>query len=125
MRISDWSSDVCSSDLAANRLASELPEGTPPGEVLMHWLKSAREADAARGVIWPMVDPAHVGKSGTAWPIFPNFQLGHDVKNALCYNFKQHSKEPNKCCFEVAVNTLFSTGQEPQTERESHPDCEP
>src|SRR3546814_16390241 len=22
---------------AANRLASELPEGTPPGEVLMHW----------------------------------------------------------------------------------------
>src|SRR3546814_13664139 len=108
MRISDWSSDVCSSDLAANRLASELPEGTPPGEVLMHWLKSAREADAARGVIWPMVDPAHVGKSGTAWQIFPNFQIGHAVNNALCYNFKPHSDDPNKCCFEVAVYELFA-----------------
>ncbi|HEY9547327.1 MAG TPA: aromatic ring-hydroxylating dioxygenase subunit alpha [Solimonas sp.] len=106
---------------AANRLASELPEGTPPGEVLMHWLKSAREADAARGVIWPMVDPAHVGKSGTAWQIFPNFQIGHAVNNALCYNFKPHSDDPNKCCFEVAVYELFAKGEEPKTEWEYTP----
>ena len=42
---------------AALRLESELPEGTPAGEVLKHWLASARRDDAARGVIWPTVDP--------------------------------------------------------------------
>src|SRR3546814_1768955 len=68
--------------------------------------------------IWPMVDPAHVGKSGTAWQIFPNFQIGHAVNNALCYNFKPHSDDPNKCCFEVAVYELFAKGEEPKTEWE-------
>src|SRR3546814_10720233 len=71
--------------------------------------------------IWPMVDPAHVGKSGTAWQIFPNFQIGHAVNNALCYNFKPHSDDPNKCCFEVAVYELFAKGEEPKTEWEYTP----
>ena len=66
---------------AALRLVDELPEGTPADKVLKHWLDSARRDDAARGVIWPTVDPAHVGKSGTAWQIFPNFQIGHAVNN--------------------------------------------
>ena len=66
---------------AAVRLVDELPEGTPPDKVLKHWLDSARRDDAARGVIWPTVDPQHVGKSGTAWQIFPNFQIGHAVNN--------------------------------------------
>jgi len=110
---------------AANRLASELPEGTPPGEVLMHWLKTAREADAARGVIWPTVDPAHVGKSGTAWQIFPSFQIGHAVNNALCYNFKPYGDDPDKCIFEVAVYELFAKGEEPKTEWEYTPVGDP
>jgi phenylpropionate dioxygenase-like ring-hydroxylating dioxygenase large terminal subunit len=110
---------------AANRLADELPEGTPPGEVLMHWLKSARAADEARGVVWPVVDPAHVGKSGTAWQIFPNFQIGHAVNNALCYNFKPYGYDPNKCIFEVAVYELFAKGEEPQTEWEYTPVGDP
>jgi phenylpropionate dioxygenase-like ring-hydroxylating dioxygenase large terminal subunit len=110
---------------AANRLADELPEGTPPGEVLMHWLKSAREADAARGVVWPTIDPAHVGKSGTAWQIFPSFQIGHAVNNALCYNFKPHGYDPDRCIFEVAVYELFPQGAEPKTEWEYTPVGDP
>lgn len=101
---------------AALRLADELPEGTPPGEVLKHWLTSAKRDDEARGVVWPTVDPAHVGKSGTAWQIFPNFQIGHAVNNMLCYSARPYGYDPNKCIFEAAVYELFPKGQEPETQ---------
>ena len=101
---------------AALRLVNELPEGTPADKVLKHWLDSARRDDAAQGVIWPTVDPVQVGKSGTAWQIFPNFQIGHAVNNALCYGARPYGYDPNKCIFEVAVYQLFPKGSEPQTE---------
>jgi hypothetical protein len=101
---------------AALRLAKELPEGTPAEKVLKHWLESARRDDAARGVTWPTVDPQHVGKTGTAWQIFPNFQIGHGLNNALCYGARPYGYDPNKCIFEVAVYGLFPKGQEPKTE---------
>ena len=110
---------------AAQRLVDELPEGTPAGEVLMHWLASARRDDEARGVFWPKVDPAHVGKSGTAWQIFPSFQIGHAVNNMLCYNFKPHGYDPNQCIFEVAVYELYPKGEEPKTEWEYTPVGDP
>jgi nitrite reductase/ring-hydroxylating ferredoxin subunit len=100
---------------AALRLVDELPEGTPGGEVLQHWLRSARTHDAARGVVWPTVDPVHVGESGTAWQVFPNFQIGHAVNNMLCYNAKPYGYDPDKCIFEAAVYELFPTGEEPET----------
>ncbi len=110
---------------AALRLVDELPEGAPPDQVLKHWLESARRDDAARGVIWPSVDPAHVGKSGTAWQIFPNFQIGHAVNNALCYSFRPYGADPNKCYFEVAVYELFAEGEAPKAEWEYTPVGDP
>ena len=101
---------------ASLRLVDELPEGTPADKVLKHWLDSARRDDAARGVIWPTVDPAHVGQSGTAWQIFPNFQIGHAVNNMLCYGARPYGYDPNKCIFEAAVYELYPQGQEPTTE---------
>jgi phenylpropionate dioxygenase-like ring-hydroxylating dioxygenase large terminal subunit len=106
---------------AALRLVDELPEGTPAGEVLTHWLESARRDDAARGVIWPTVDPKHVGASGTAWQIFPNFQIGHAVNNSLCYSARPYGDDPDKCIFEAAVYELFPQGEEPSTEWEYCP----
>jgi len=103
---------------AALRLVDELPEGTAPEKVLKHWLDSARRDDAARGVVWPTVDPVHVGKSGTSWQIFPNFQIGHAVNNMLCYSARPYGYEPDKCIFEAAVYELFPKGQEPATEWE-------
>lgn len=103
---------------AARRLVDELPAGTPPGEVLKHWLASAKADDAARGVIWPDVPAEHVGKTGTAWQIFPNFQIGHAVNNALCYAARPYGDDPDKCIFEAAVYELFSEGEAPQTEWE-------
>jgi len=103
---------------AALRLKDELPAGTPPGEVLQHWLKTARADDEARGVFWPTVDPQHVGKTGTAWQVFPNFQIGHAVNNMLCYNARPYGYDPDKCIFEGAVYELFPEGQAPETEWE-------
>lgn len=109
---------------AANRLKDELPEGTPADQVLKHWIESARQADEARGVIWPTVDPAHVAASGTAWQVFPNFQIGHAVNNALCYSARPYGYNPDKCIFEAAVYELFPDGKEPQTEWEYSPATE-
>ena len=106
---------------AALRLVDELPEGTPRDKVLKHWLESARRDDEARGVIWPTVDPAHVGKSGTAWQIFPNFQIGHAVNNMLCYSARPYGYDPDKCIFEAAVYELYPKGEEPGTEWEYCP----
>lgn len=102
----------------SKRLKDELPEGTPPGEVLQYWLKEARRIDEERGVVWPTVDPEHVGKSGTAWQIFPNFQIGHAVNNMLCYSARPYKYDPNKCIFEGAVYELYPEGEEPETEWE-------
>jgi hypothetical protein len=71
------------------------------------------------------VDPAHVGASGTAWQIFPNFQIGHAVNNALCYSARPHGGDPGKCVFEVAVYQLFPQGDEPKTEWEYTPVGDP
>ncbi len=103
---------------AALRLADELPEGTPSDQVLRHWLSTARADDEARGVVWPTVDPEHVGKSGTAWQIFPNFQIGHAVNNALCYSARPYGNDPDWCIFEGAVYELFPPGEEPDTQWE-------
>ncbi len=101
---------------AALRLVDELPEGTPPDRVLKHWLESARRDDAARGVIWPSVDPGHIARSGTAWQVFPNFQIGHAVNNALCYSARPYGYDPDRCIFEAAALELFPRGEEPKTE---------
>jgi hypothetical protein len=101
---------------AAKRLVNELPEGTPADKVLKHWLESARRDDVARGVVWPTVDSQHVGASGTSWQIFPNFQIGHAVNNALCYSARPYGDDPDKCYFEASVFELFPKGQEPATE---------
>jgi phenylpropionate dioxygenase-like ring-hydroxylating dioxygenase large terminal subunit len=106
---------------AARRLVDELPEDTPPDQVLEHWLSSARRADAARGVIWPTIDPEHLAKSGTAWQIFPNFQIGQGLTSALCYCARPHGYDPDHCIFEVSVYELFPKGEEPRTEWEYTP----
>jgi nitrite reductase/ring-hydroxylating ferredoxin subunit len=101
---------------AANRLVDELPEGTPAAEVSKHWIMSARADDEARGVHWPVVDPVHTGKAGTAWQVFPNFQIGHAVNNMLCYMARPYGGNPDKCIFEAAVYELYPEGEAPETE---------
>jgi hypothetical protein len=59
-----------------------------------------------------------VGKTGTSWQLFPNFQIGHAVNNMLCYAARPYGYDPNKCIFEASVYELYPNGTEPQTEWE-------
>jgi len=102
----------------ANRLKDELPEGTPAAEVSAYWIGTARREDAERGVVWPTVDPQHTAQAGTAWQIFPNFQIGHAVNNMLCYQARPYGTDPDMCIFEAAVYELWPEGQAPETEWE-------
>jgi phenylpropionate dioxygenase-like ring-hydroxylating dioxygenase large terminal subunit len=101
---------------AALRLADELPEGAPPDQVMKHWVESARRDDAARGVIWPTVDPEQTREAGKSWLIFPNLRPGHGLNNALCYQARPYGYDPDKCVFEVYTLELFPKGEAPATQ---------
>jgi phenylpropionate dioxygenase-like ring-hydroxylating dioxygenase large terminal subunit len=100
---------------AARRLVDELPEDTPAGEVIKHWLAAARADDAARGVIWPKITPEQMSVAGLAWSIFPNMAILQGVTFALCYRARPYGDDPNKCIFESYAIERYPQGQEPQT----------
>jgi phenylpropionate dioxygenase-like ring-hydroxylating dioxygenase large terminal subunit len=100
---------------AARRLVDELPEGTPAGEVIKHWLAAARADDAARGVIWPKITPEQMSVAGLAWSIFPNMAILQGVTFALCYRARPYGDDPNKCIFESYAIERYPEGGEPQT----------
>ena len=101
---------------AAKRLVDELPEGTPAGEVIKHWLASAKADDAARGVTWPEITPEQMSQAGLAWHIFPNMAVLQGVTFALCYRARPYGDDPHKCIFESYAIERFPEGQEPKTE---------
>lgn len=101
---------------AAKRLVDELPEGTPPGEVIKHWLARARADDAARGVDWPTITPQQMADAGLAWSVFPNMSILQGITFALCYRARPHGEDPNKCIFESYAIERYPEGQEPKTE---------
>jgi phenylpropionate dioxygenase-like ring-hydroxylating dioxygenase large terminal subunit len=101
---------------AARRLVDELPEGTPPQEVIKHWLASAKADDAARGVEWPTITPEQMGQAGLAWNVFPNTAILQGVTFALCYRTRPYGDDPNKCIFESCAIERFPEGEEPKTE---------
>src|SRR6202000_3385924 len=67
-----------------------------------------------------------LGQAGTAWQVFPNFQIGQGLTSALCYGARPDpSYNPDKCIFEVSVFELYPKGEEPQTEWEYTPVGDP
>ena len=77
-------------------------------------------------MIWPEIPPDVLGQSGTAWQIFPNFQIGQGLTSALCYSARPDpGYDPDKCIFEAAVYELYPEGEEPQTEWEYTPAGDP
>jgi phenylpropionate dioxygenase-like ring-hydroxylating dioxygenase large terminal subunit len=101
---------------AASRLVDELPEDTPPAEIIAHWMDSAKKDDAARGVIWPEIPPEIMQESGLAWGLWPNQNILHGVTFALCYRVRPYGDDPNKCVFESYALERFPEGEEPETE---------
>ena len=100
---------------AARRLVDELPEGTPAGDVIKHWLAAARADDAARGVIWPQITPEQMSVAGLAWSIFPNMAILQGVTFALCYRARPYGDDPHKCIFESYAIERYPEGGEPKT----------
>jgi phenylpropionate dioxygenase-like ring-hydroxylating dioxygenase large terminal subunit len=100
---------------AAARLVDDLPEETPPADVVAHWLQSAKREDAARGVVWPSLTSEQLGKAGNSCHFFPNLAIGYGFTFALCYRARPHGRDPNKCIFEAYVIERFPEGKEPKT----------
>ena len=101
---------------AAARLKDELPEGTPVGEVMAHWMASAKVDDAARGVEWPEISPEIIAEAGLAWSLFPNQNILQGVTFALAYRARPHGNDPDLCIFEAYALERYPDGQEPKTE---------
>jgi hypothetical protein len=101
---------------AANRLVDELPADTPPQQVQIHLMTEAAKADAARGIFWPKIDPAHFAKAGTVWHVFPNTVVIQGPTFALCYRARPNGRDPNSCIFEVYVLERYPEGAEPRPE---------
>ena len=101
---------------AAKRLVDELPEGTSPGDIVKHWMESAKRDDAARGVVWPTISPENMAEAGLAWSIFPNATILQGVTFALCYRVRPFGDDPNKCIFEAYAIERYPDGEEPKTE---------
>ena len=101
---------------AASRLVDELPEGTPPADVIAHWRASAKADDAARGVIWPEVPPEIQAESGLAWGLFPNQNILHGVTFALAYRVRPYGDNPNQCIFESYALERYPEGEAPETQ---------
>ncbi len=99
---------------AAKRLVDELPEGTPPDQVIKHWLAAAKADDAARGVIWPTITPQQMSEAGLAWHVFPNMSILQGITFALCYRARPYGDDPHKCIFESYAIERFPEGQEPK-----------
>ena len=111
---------------AAKRLVDELPEGTPADKVLEHWLASARRDDDARGVVWPTIPADILGQSGTAWQIFPNFQIGQGLTSALCYSARPDpATTRTSASSRSRSSSCIPKGKEPQTEWEYTPVGDP
>jgi hypothetical protein len=108
---------------AAKRLVDELPPGASLDEVSGHLVAAAMRDDAARGVIWPNIDPAHLAAVGIDWHVFPNTIILPSHTTALCYRARPHGYDPDSCIFEVSALERFPEGQEPQTEWVHQPDA--
>jgi nitrite reductase/ring-hydroxylating ferredoxin subunit len=107
---------------AADRLVDELPAGSTAEAVAAHFNTLARAIDAARGVIWPTLDPALLPETGHDWHLFPNSVVLQGITYALCYRARPNGADPDSCIFETYVIERYPEGQEPQTEWVNVPD---
>jgi len=101
---------------ASKRLVDELPEGVTIEEVGQHLIASAKADDAARGVVWPEIEPEHLAVCGIDWHLFPNTIVLPSLTTALCYRARPNGNDPDSCIFEVCVLERFPEGEEPKTE---------
>ncbi|TAL04183.1 MAG: aromatic ring-hydroxylating dioxygenase subunit alpha [Rhodospirillaceae bacterium] len=100
---------------AAQRLPNEIPEGTPPPQVLAQFSRWWREADAQRGVTWPQVTAEQSAAAGFDWHLFPNSVILIQPTCVLGYRARPNGPDPDSCIFEVYALERAAEGAEPET----------
>lgn len=99
---------------AAERLAQELPEETPAGEVLQTFKRFHREEMERTGACWPdKLTDAEVTEAGGTWHIFPNTIVLAAYDGALWYRLRPHGDNPDSCVFDIWWLGRYAPGKEP------------
>jgi phenylpropionate dioxygenase-like ring-hydroxylating dioxygenase large terminal subunit len=107
----------------AKRLVKEVPAEASPEQVLHHMMSTVQAEDAARGVPWPQIEPAHAADVGVDWHVFPNLVVLPAPTYALCYRTRPNGYDPDTCIFEAFSLERYPEGEEPKTEWVEAPDA--
>lgn len=108
---------------ATARVLSEVPEGTPPLEVLLRAFEFQKEAARAAGSGWPEnLTGEKQAAAGTAWHIFPAQILNFSADGLLSYRARPWKDDPNYCLFDIWSLQRYAPGSEPPVVHEFYED---
>ena len=110
---------------AAARLEKELPEGTPPGDVMESFKKFHREEMEKVGARWPeKLTDEQVSEAGGTWQIFPNTIVLAAYDGALWYRMRPNGDNPDSCFFDIWWLGRYAPGKEPPYKHDFYPNPE-
>ena len=107
---------------AAQRLLTEVPENTPPYEVLAKLFQFHQEAAIASGAGWPAITPEQMLRAGVDWHLFPNLVVLPYADGALWYRALPKAGDPDRCIFEIYSLQRYAPGAEPPLMRRYYRD---
>jgi len=100
--------------LAAAQRVTELPEGTPPDEMLAALFAYMVEEEEASGRGWPAITPEQMGKAGADWHIFPNMIFLQQPTSLLGYRSRPMPGDPDRCIYDIYALERYAPGTEPK-----------
>lgn len=109
---------------AARRVYDEVPEGTPPIEVLTKFGQFMYEYGLSLGMKWPDITPEQLDAAGIDWHLFPNQIILMGPTGLLGYRARPYGYDPDKCIFDVYSLRRYGRGDTPKVELEWSQDYE-
>jgi hypothetical protein len=104
---------------AAARLEKELPEDTPPAEVMAAFKKFHREEMEKTGARWPAnLTDEDVNKAGGTWHMFPNVIVLAAYDGAMWYRLRPNGDDPDTSIFDIWWLSRYAPGKEPPVKHE-------
>ncbi|WP_235892251.1 aromatic ring-hydroxylating oxygenase subunit alpha [Mycolicibacterium hodleri] len=108
---------------AAQRLLSDVPEGTEPTNVLMQLMSFQRDAAIEDGAGWPDgLTFENIVRAGIDWHMFPNLIVLPYMDGSLWYRARPNGDDPDSCIFDVWSLARYAPGAEPVLNREFYSD---
>jgi phenylpropionate dioxygenase-like ring-hydroxylating dioxygenase large terminal subunit len=103
--------------IAAAQRVAEMPENTPPDEMLGALFTYMVEEEEKSGRGWPAITPEQMGKAGADWHIFPNMIFLQQPTSLLGYRARPMPGDPDKCIFDIYALERYAPGTEPRDVR--------